>query len=240
MMTVQMENPYITLAASTRDMIFNNYQYAQVLSLLLAIACHRGLYRYRLMAFVPLLIIVNSIEFTGANYKLLGWIPWMNNHAIFNLNLLLETPLRFFIIGQMLQLRHREARVFYLVCILLMLAIVYNYTSFQGMVLFNSFSVILIEVATIVGACLVLTRRVLNDDSGPSLWSDPYFWISAGMLLFALLTLAILGLQPYIFFRHVSLWGRSLYKVMMPVPNFILYFSYCYAFILCITNKARS
>jgi hypothetical protein len=215
------------------------YQYAQLLSLLLAILCYRGLSRYKLLLFVPMLVIVNLIEIAGTNYKVLGWSSWLSNHAIYNLDLLLETPLRLYLMGQMLRLRGAERPAFTGIAFLCMLVILLNYLFLQGPVTFNTFSLILIQIVTIVLSCFTLLRLALGEEIGPGLWKDPYFWVNAGFLLFALITLVILGLQQFLQDHQVMLWGKSLYKAIMPVPNFILYLAYCYAFILCEIPRSR-
>lgn len=220
-------------------MQFYTYQYFQLLSLLLAIICYSGLGRYRLSMFLPLLLIVNLIEITGTNYRMLGWLPWLSNHAIYNYNLLLETPLRLYLLGQMLRLRPNERHTFTGIAFMCLLVIVLNYLFLQGPAVFNTFSLILIQIVTIVLSCFALLRLALKEDMQSSLWKDPYFWINAGLLLFALITLVLLGLQQFLQAHKVMLWGKSLYKAIMPVPNIILYLCYSYAFILCKTVKAR-
>jgi magnesium-transporting ATPase (P-type) len=215
------------------------YQYAQLLSLLLAILCFRGLHQYKLSLFLPMLLVVNLIEIVGTNYKMLGWVPWLSNHAIYNLNLLLETPMRLFLMGEMLQLRNNERPTFTGIAFLCMLVILLNYLFLQGSAVFNTFSLILIQIVTIVLSCFTLLRLAMREEVGLSLWKDPYFWINAGFLLFALITLVILGLQQFLQDHRVMLWGKSLYKSIMPVPNIILYLAYSYAFILCRIPKSR-
>ncbi|GAA0556824.1 hypothetical protein [Chitinophaga japonensis] len=215
------------------------YQYAQLLSLLLAILCYRGLIQYKLSPFLPMLVVVNLIEIAGTNYKLLGWIPWLSNHAIYNLNLLLETPMRLYLMGAMLQLRNNERPTFTVIAFLCMLVILLNYLFLQGPAVFNTFSLILIQIVTIVLSCFTLLRLALREEAGASLWKDPYFWINAGLLLFALITLVILGLQQYLQDHRVMLWKKSLYKAIMPVPNIMLYLAYSYAFILCKIPRSR-
>lgn len=215
------------------------YQYIQLLSLLVAILCYGGLSKYRITLFVPLLVIVNLVEITGVNFKMLGWVPWLNNHAIYNYNLLLETPVRLFLLGRMLLLKTNERHTFTGIIFLCMLAILLNYLFLQGPVAFNEFSLILIQFLTILLSCFVLLRLALREAVQPALWKDPYFWISAGYLLFSLMTLVLLGLQSYIQANHVTLGGKSLYKAMMPVPNFVLYLTLSYAFILCMIRKDR-
>lgn len=216
------------------------YQYTQFLSLLVAILCYEGLSKYKLSAFLPMLVIVNLIEVIGANYRALGFIPWLSNHAIYNLNLLLETPFRLYLLGAMLQMRDNERLTFRGITFLCMLIILLNYLFLQGPSVFNTFSLILIQILTIVLSCFILLRLALSEDIRMNLWQDPYFWINAGLLLFALITLVILGLQQFMQDQKVMLWGKSLYKAIMPLPNFILYLGYSYAFILCRIPSARS
>ncbi len=215
------------------------YQYFQLLSLLLAILCYRGLSHYRIAMFLPMLLLVNLIEIVGTNYRALGCFPWLSNHFIYNFNLLLVTPFQLYLMGRMLQLRPNEEPVFNGIALLCMLVVLLNYLFMQGTAVFNTFSVILIQIVTIVLSCFTLLRLALRETGQLSLWKDPYFWINAGFLLFALITLVLLGPQQLLQANKVILWGQSLYKTMMPIPNYLLYLCYCFAFILCSTRRAK-
>lgn len=217
-------------------MHLNFYQYFQILSLLTAIVCYRGLRRYSLSAFIPLLLIANVTEITAGNYLAFGWT---SNYFIYNLYLLTATPFQLWLFGRMLHLRNNEKRVFGAICGLCMLFVLLNYFFLQGSTRFNTISLILIALITIVFSCFVLLRAVIQQQNEDNLLRAPYFWINAAQLLFGLVTLVVLGLQQYIRNNQIELGQKSLYYVLLPGINIILYAAYSYAFILCsrIKNK---
>ncbi len=154
------------------------FQYFQMLSLLVAIYCYRGLRNCSLLAFIPYLIIVNITEVVGINFHLTAR---EGNYPVYNLYLLISTPVYFYIACKMLFLRGKETVVFYTICLL----------------------------------CLIL------------------------VYLFGLITLVVLGLQEYILLNHIEIAHKTLYYVILPTLNAIVYSGYSYAFILCRTQRTR-
>jgi len=218
-------------------MIIAPFQYFQLLSLLVAIACYRGLLQWRLILFIPLLLLTNVIELIGNNYKALGWT---HNYAIYNLYILLMTPINLYLYGNMLTLKRNEKPVYLTICLLSLAFILLNYFFLQGYSQFNNISVVLIEILNIVLSCFVLLRLTFQGDMLVSIFRAPYFWISAANLLFGLITLVLLGLQQYIRGNNIRIGSTSLYHYILPVVNIILYSCYCLAFILCRTRTNRS
>jgi|KBSMisStandDraft_5_1062788.scaffolds.fasta_scaffold48980_2 hypothetical protein len=212
------------------------YEYFQILALLVALYCWRGLKACSLLAFIPLLLIVNITEFTGNNYKFFGW---HSNYIIYNLYMLCSTPFFFFLAGKMLFLTKRESLVYTIVCILCMLLVLVNFLFIQGHTRFNTYSLGLIELLMIVFSCLCLVRLTIIDHEEHNFMKEPYFWLNAMNLLFGLISLVLLGLQSYILYNHIVIANKSLYYAIMPAVNAIVYSGYSYAFILCRTQKAR-
>ena len=218
-------------------MIIDYFQYFQLLSLLVAIACYRGLNACNLVLFIPLLLLTNIIELVGNNYRLLGWA---HNYGMYNWYIILSTPINLYLYARMLQIRKNEKPVYVIIAVLSMLFIILNYVFLQGRDQFNNISVVLIEILNIVFSCFVLLRLAFRGDVLVSIFREPYFWISAANLLFGLITLVLLGLQQYIRSYHIVIGKDSLYHAILPVVNIILYSCYSLAFILCRMQINRS
>lgn len=217
-------------------MIIGGFQYWQLLSLLIACICIRELRRFSIAAFMPLLIIANVVEIIGVNFRLFGW---PNNYFVYNMYLIFTTPLYLYLYSQMLFLAGYALHVFRVIALLCMLLILLNYFFLQGTDIFNTNSLILIMLLNIIFSCLVLFRLSSYNFVQPNLFREPYFWINAATLLFSMVTLVLLGLQPYIRSNHIEIGNKSLYYAIMPMPNVILYAAYSYAFLLCKLQKTR-
>ena len=212
------------------------FEYFQIACLVVSIYCFRGLRACSLLAFIPLLVIVNATEFTGINYRMFGW---ESNYLTYNLYLLASTPFYFFIAGKMLFLTGKETFVFYTVCILCMILISVNFFFIQGQFHFNTYSLVLIDIMTIVFSSLSLVRLTILDQHELNFAREPFFWINSVNLLFGLITLVILGLQEYILINHIEIAHKTLYYAILPSVNAIVYAGYSYAFILCRTQRIR-
>jgi hypothetical protein len=212
------------------------FEYFQIVSLCVAIYCWKGLKSCSLLAFIPLLVIVNATELTAMNFKIFGW---SSNYFIYNLYLIVSTPFFFYLSGKMLFLTKREAIVFYFVCVLCLLLLFVNYIFIQGRAQFNTYSLCLVEIMIIVFSGLSLVRLTVFDQEEMNFMKEPYFWINSLNLLFGLITLVVLGLQSYILINHIEIAHKSLYSAILQPLNAIVYAGYSYAFILCRTQRTR-
>ncbi|HEY4935814.1 MAG TPA: hypothetical protein VII44_04505 [Puia sp.] len=212
------------------------YEYFQIICLCVAMYCRKGLKACSLLAFIPLLVIVNITELTAMNFRAFGWT---SNYFIYNLYLLVSTPFFFYLAGKMLFLTRKESFIFYIVCVLCMLLVIFNFGFVQGYTQFNSYSLSLIEVMIIVFSGLCLVRLTVFDEKELNFMKEPYFWINSLNLFFGLITLVVLSLQSYILVNHVEIAHKSLYSAILPVVNAIVYLGYSYAFILCRTQRIR-
>jgi hypothetical protein len=212
------------------------YGYFQILSLIVAIYCRRALKASSLLAFIPLLVVVNVAELTAMNFKAFGW---PSNYIVYNFYLLVSTPFLFYLAGKMLFLTRKESIIFYIVCVLCMLLVVFNFIFIQGFREFNSYSLSLIEIMIIVFSGLCLVRLTVLDQKELNFIKEPYFWINSLNLFFGLITLVVLSLQSYISVNHVYIAHKPLYNAILPVVNAIVYSGYSYAFILCRTQRTR-
>jgi len=215
-------------------MNFAWYEYFQILCLGLAIYYQRELKSCSLQAFIPLLIIVNITEIVGMNYQDFGW---SSNYLVYNIYLLVSTPFMFYLAGKMLFLSKRESNVFRVICGLCLLLVLINFCFIQGWNRFNTYSLVLIDIMMIVFSGLCLVRLAVLDQEEVNFMKEPYFWINSLNLMFSLITLVLLGLQSYILINHIEIGNKFLYRAILPAVNAILYGGYCYAFILCRTQK---
>jgi hypothetical protein len=201
-----------------------------------AIYCWKGLKACSLLAFIPLLVIVNITELTAMNFRAFGW---SSNYLIYNLYMLLSTPFFFYLAGKMLFLTKKEAVIYYIVCVLCLLLVFVNFGFIQGMKRFNTYTLGLIEIMIIVFSGLCLVRLTVFDEKELNFMKEPYFWINSLNLLFGLITLVVLGLQSYILINQIEIAHRALYYAIMPAVNAIVYAGYSYAFILCRKQSTR-
>lgn len=213
------------------------FEYFQILSLITAIYCWKGLKSCSLLAFIPLLVIVNTTELIAENYRAFGW---SSNYRIYNLYLLLSTPFFFYLAGKMLFLTRKEAIIFFIVCILCMVLMCINYGFIQGPLQFNSYSLGLADIMIIVFSSLCLVRLTVFDQEELNFMKEPYFWVNSLNLLSCLIMLVVLGLQSYILINKIEIANKTLYHAILPAVNAIVYGGYSYAFTLCRTQRARS
>ncbi len=209
----------------------------RLISLCVAIYCRKGLKACSLLAFIPLLVIVNLTELIGIELpSVLGGLRIILSITSISS---VSTPFFFYLAGKMLFLTKKETIVFTIVCSLCLLLILVNYGFIQGQVQFNTFSLGLEEIMLIIFSGLCLLRLTVLDREEINFMKEPYFWINSLNLLGGLITVVVLGLQSYILLNKIEIANRSLYAAILPVVNAIVYSGYSYAFMLCKMQKTR-
>lgn len=207
------------------------YHWCQILSFLIAVCCYKGLRLYKIEAFIPLLLVTCVIELLGSNSKYFGW---GSNYFIYNMYLLLSPPFYLWLFYRMLHLSGKASYIYFFIAVLCILLILVNYYFLQGTNKFNSDSFLFIEFINIVFCSMVLFKMaVIDEPENERIYMHPFFWISVSLLLFSLGSLVVLGLQEYIVSHQIQMEGKSIYRIIMPVLNVILYLGYTYAFLLC-------
>lgn len=210
-------------------------QYFQILSLLLSIIYSRGLSKFKITGFIPLLTITCIVEFIGSNSLYFGW---KNNYLWYDWYLIITLPINFYIFYKMLEYVSWIRVIFFSLGFLLLIFMLLNLFFIQGTDQFNTYSLILIEFVSTLLSLLVLIKLFKEDDFSIMLYHHPYFWISGATLIFSVSALVILGLQQYIEAQHLQYDGKNIYRILTPIMNVVLYVSYSYAFFLC--NKLTS
>jgi hypothetical protein len=211
-------------------------QYFQILSLLLSIVYGKGLRKFKITLFIPLLLIVCVTEFIGINMTYFGW---KNNYLLYNWYLIITFPFVYYIFYRMLAYTSWLRVIYFVLGFLILTFFILNIFLIQGEDKFNTNTLILTEFVTAILSLLVLIKLFKEDDFSIMLYHHPYFWISGATLIFSISTLVILGLQQYIIAQHLQFGGKNIYRILTPIMNVVLYVSYSYAFFLCnkLTNK---
>jgi hypothetical protein len=212
-------------------------QYFQILSLLLSIVYSRGLRKFKITLFIPLLLIVCVTEFIGINMAYFGW---KNNYLLYDWYLIISFPITYYIFYRMLEYSGWIRIIFFSLGSLVLIFFLLNIFFLQGAGRFNTNTLILTEFVTALLSLLVLVKLFKEDDFSIMLYQHPYFWISGATLIFSVSTLVILGLQQYIEAQQLQYDGKNIYRILTPIMNVVLYVSYSYAFFLCNKLTSRS
>lgn len=210
------------------------YQYFQILALISCIIFYKDVRKNKLGAFLPLCILVCGVEISSAN--VLVWKLGNSDHFIKNIYLLVSTPLYFYIFYRQFPLSKKIKIAYSAIAVIVSGLFLMNYLFFQGPTHINILSVIFQQLVTILLSCTLL-YFLSTDEKYIILFKEPSFWIAAGLLIFSLGTLVILGLYQYIRMNHLTIQNQNLYSFLMPFLNIILYSSYTYAFYLCWQKK---
>ena len=213
------------------------YQYFQMFSLLMALLCRKGLNYFGLGILLPILVLDNVTETLGNNYTL--FFNLSQNHVIFNVYMLLSTPLFFYLFASMLGGNMAERRRLRWIAMAVEIFLLFNFCFIQGWKEFNTFSALFISFICIILSCIVLARLTMRMDDESSLLHDPTFWINSLILLFNLVQLLILGLYKYIVTNHLGISNQNLYLAIMPAANAVYYVGLGCAFMLCQLQKNK-
>jgi hypothetical protein len=212
------------------------FQYFEVFSLLCALWCRRGLNRFSLGIMIPILLLDNITEIVAVNY---AHLHWKSNHQVYNLYYLLSTPLYFYLFSAMLGGSTQERRRLLWSGVVVEVLLLASICFVQGWGEFNTFSALVVALASIILSCLLLARLAIRKDDKPGLLRDPYFWINAMILLFNLVTFIVLGLHKYIVQYHLEFGHKNLYFAISQAANAVLYTGYTCAFFLCRFQKSK-
>lgn len=207
----------------------NYFQYFQFLAFIAALFFYKGLKTYRVNIFILILTLVCAIEFISSNR------PFFNlktNYLIYNLYLLISTPLYFYLFYLLLNIKVKYRWIYITAAFIISLVFLMDFLFFEGPQNINTLSIIFQQFVFILLSCFLLFKMAVSRQFFV-LHRHPYFWIASGILIFSLGTLVVLGMNQFIRLNKITLANKSLYNTIMPVLNVLLYSSYIYAFYLC-------
>ena len=211
------------------------YQYFQVIALLSCLIFYKDVRKQGIGAFLPLCILVCAVEIISANVKI--WGISQSDHFLKNIYVIGSTPLYFYIFYRVLPLSVKIKKVYIMIASIVIACSIINYLFIQGPTNINILTLIFQQLVTILLSCTLLYFLSVEERYFV-LWKEPSFWVAAGLLIFSLGTLVVLGLYQYIRMNQLTIQNRNLYSVLMPFLNIILYSSYTYAFYLCWQKKS--
>lgn len=168
-----------------------------------------------------------------------GWVisaGYKSNYFIINLYPLLSVPLILIAYYRHLKLSIKNKRLYRMAAILIFSGFILNYLIGEGPIRLNTFTAIFFYFTNILLSCGMLFKLAMREDFF-IFTNEPLFWISAGLLIFSLGALVTMGLNQFIRINHITIHNKTLYRVIMPMLNVILYLSFTYAFILCKRKK---
>lgn len=163
----------------------------------------------------------------------MSFFGWDDNAFLYNFYLILSFPITVYIFHNILGYNGWMKHAYFGLNAVALIFFIINLLFFEGFKTFNQNTLILTEFLATLLSVLVLIKLFREDDFQVLAYNHPYFWISAGTLIFSLSMLVILGLYHYVIIHKIQIAGVNIYQVLTPIMNIILYGSYSYAFFLC-------
>jgi hypothetical protein len=205
------------------------FHYFEYLSLVASLVFYRGLKAYSLQLMAPLLLIVCGIETVAAYYSELG-LPSVQ--GVNNLYILISPFFYFVIFYKMIRPAGNFAIAYYVVALLTIAFIIYDFMDSDFFKFINTPTIVVSLTEHVILSLVVLFRLFSNESREVILLKEPYFWIAMALLIFSLVTIVTMGLHPIIYKNKVTIFGKSAYRVIMPMVCVIMYSCYSYAFFL--------
>lgn len=212
-------------------MIISYFHYFELLSFIFSIVFYQNLKEKKIEAFALFLGLTVVTELLASN-----WLPLTGiyrNDVIYNIYWLISFPIQLYIYYRVLNLSPNSKKAFIAFSTVLTIASLVNFFFFQGIFIFNTYSFIFFQLVIIFFSVLILFQIVTEEDDDINFLSSPYFWIFGSGLLFSLGSLIIIGLRQFILVYNLTINGKHIYQVLMPILIVILYSSYSYGFYLC-------
>jgi hypothetical protein len=205
-------------------------QYCELVSLSICIFFYKWLGFFKLKAFLLLLIIVCIAEICAANKE---WFGLTKNYIIYDYYTIFSTPVYFYIFMRMMDFKGFIKTIYLVITSLVMFFVILNFLFLQGQEVFNTYSLIMTEFIKGILSLMVITMLFREDNYEIGIINNPYFWIVGSVLIFSVSAIVLFGLQQFILLNKIQIGGKSIYRIITPILDVILYSSYCYAFYLC-------
>jgi hypothetical protein len=198
--------------------------------MVLAAVFYRNLKVFKLGPFLLLLMIVCITESCAGNVQ---WFNIKSNYTIYNVSYVISAPLYLWIFINIIAPKGRLKIIYTVAFAVVMCFLILNLFCVEGPAAFDVYSVLLVEFTKCVLALLVITKLLSAENYEIDLSENPYFWIAGATIIFGICAIILFGLQKFIVNYKIQIGGESIYRVIIPLVNPILYSSYCYAFYLC-------
>ncbi len=209
------------------------YQYFQIASVLSGLFFLRWLRIEKMLYFLLLCTVGTVVDISSIVVMHLGYTT---NHFVLNYYPLLSIPLVFLAHYSHLNLSPRHRTIYISIAIATTVAGLLNFLFWEGMTRMTVLSQIFYYFFSILLSCMLLFKMAMREDY--FIFTDePVFWTSAGLLIFSLGALVVMGMSQFIRMNDLTLHNKKLYNLIMPILNVILYGSFTYSFFLCRLKK---
>lgn len=209
------------------------WQFFEYFSFALAVVYYRGLKAYSLQLMVPFLFYVSCSESIAAYYVELG-LPTARGFG--NVYLLVAAGVFFILFYNMIKPKGKFGLIYKIAAVLSMLFFAYDLFD-SNIHDINSVTLVVSFIQQILLTLVLLFRLAFDEDSSNTLVKEPYFWIGVGILIFSLITIVAMGLQPFLNRNQITISGKSVHRVIIPIACVFLYSCYSYSFYL--TSRTR-
>lgn len=209
------------------------HQYFEMASVIAGIIFFSSLKKEKMFVFFLLCIISLSVDLISTYLISAGY---NSNYFIINLYPLTAAPLIFYGFFTLLNLSSRNAAIYRIVATTACAAFFINYFFGEGINKLNTFSILFFYFFNIFLSSGMLFKMAMREDYFLFV-NEPAFWVSAGLLIFSLGALVVMGMNQFIRINQITIRNVTLYRIIMPVLNVILYSSFTYAFVLCGLRK---
>lgn len=214
-------------------MYFGYHQYFQMAAVLVGFIFFRDLMKLKLTGFF-LLCLVGLLIDVLSFWVIQNGAP--SNYYIINLYSVICAPIVYFAFFRHLHLSSRNALLYKIIAVLISISFVLDYSFNGGTERLATLTIVFFYFFNILLSCGLLFKMAIRD-SYFTFFDQPLFWISAALLIFSLGAIVVMGMNQFIRINHLTIKNKSLYRVIMPMLNVVLYSSFTYAFILCKLKK---
>lgn len=209
------------------------WQFFEYLSFVFSLIYYKGLRAYSLQLMPFFLFYICCSESLASYYVELG-MP--STRGFLNVYYFVSAIVFYHFFYIMLRPTGKLRKVYIAVAIVSSVFFVYELFD-NDIYVINSLTLVISFLQHVVLSLLLLFKLAFDENSRDSIVKEPYFWIAVGVLIFSLVTIVTMGLQPYIYRNQIKLFGKTAYRIIIPAACVLLYSCYCYAFYLTSRTK---
>lgn len=206
------------------------YHYVEFLSFILAAVFFSDLKKFKLGGFLPYLFLTCVTELIASNIEAFGLT---NNHFVYDIYIVVASAITIYIYYPILNYKGLAQKLYIGLAALAIVFMLVDMFIIQGFVDYDTYNNTITAFIAVILATLLLVKLFMDDNATVRIIDNPYFWISAGAIIFYFGEMIVLGLQQFIMQRQIKVGGVILYNVIIPLFCAVLYGCFCYSFILC-------